>query len=373
MSPFTYRAISVRQRPDSNEAPVCLLFSAPAGEVVEWSVVDRLAVEGGGVQRRESPAKVQAIKQFLTLDSMNTIPSSITVALFDFEVQPGDDGCDTVTIGTDEKALVIDGQHRLFGAHAFNPDMPLNIVAIAGPSDMEIAFQFLVINNKASRVPTDHIRLLSLNLDDEVLRDRLASARISLDATASYVGVVDRDEVSPFYRSVIWPVDESKPGRDSLVRPASVEMAIKSIAQRDLPGLETDDALIGFFFAIWSAVKEAWPTLWRENSKLLGKAGLVAMTQFLLDDLTPLIDRGDIDAGNPDSVAKDAGETLQSVTPEFWEADWSLKGLDTQAGRQTIVEDLQKSRRNLRRKQPWYSGLRLVGEPDSNGGDESSD
>jgi hypothetical protein len=54
-----------------------------------------------------------------------------------------------------------------------------------------------------------------------------------------------------------------------------------------------------FFFTLWKAVKEAWPSLWQSGSKLLSKVGVVTMTTFVIDDLTPLADRGTIDLSIP--------------------------------------------------------------------------
>ena len=39
----------------------------------------------------------------------------------------------------------------------FSGDTLVNVVALLNPDEMEIAFQFLVINNKVAKVPADHI------------------------------------------------------------------------------------------------------------------------------------------------------------------------------------------------------------------------
>ena len=361
---YTYPAVAVTQRP-SSEAPRLLLFSAPAGEIAQWANVERLTVDGEGVQRRRNEAKVRAITRFLEVDERNTLPSALTIALSGVTVtEPADGGCGTVTIpGIDEggQGLVIDGQHRLYGAQAHNPSLPLNVVAILEPGDLEIAFQFLVINNKASKVPTDHIRLLAITIDDQELSERLQTARMSLSKGATLVGIVDSEEDSPFFHSIIWPVDQTHVGeRFDLVRPAAIELALATISQKELVGLDNEDALVAFFFALWGAVRSEWPQLWVPESRLLGKAGLVAMTQFLLEDLTPLVDRDRLDAANPDEVLAEATDVLGDLEPDFWTSDWTMASLDTSAGRQLIVEALQKVRRNRRRGEPWFAGISLV-------------
>jgi DGQHR domain-containing protein len=369
----SYRALVVSQR-SSEEAPTLLLFAAPAGEIVQWANVERLTVTGEGVQRRRNEAKVRAISRFLESDDRNTLPSALTVALSGVTVDQSPDGCAAVTIpdlSEGGAGLVIDGQHRLYGAESFEASTPLNVVAILNPTDLEIAFQFLVINNKASKVPTDHIRLLAISIDDQELASRLQTARMSLSKTATLVGIVDSEDDSPFYRSLIWPVDQTQPGeRFDLVRPAAIEVALATISQKELVGLDNEDALIAFFFAIWGAIKAAWPELWTTDSRLLGKAGLVAMTQFLLEDLTPSIDRDRLDAASPDAVSAEVADVLNDLTPEFWSADWTMASLDTSSGRQLIVEALQKVRRNRRKGEAWFAGISLVvGSSEIDGGE----
>jgi len=117
-----------------------------------------VAVSGEGHQRLRNEAKIRAIGRFLTLDPRNTIPTAITVALRGLTIT-GDlqlDACSSVEVPDSDPpaGLVIDGQHRLFGMSAFDPSLRVNVVALINPSDEEIAFQFLVINNKASKVAT---------------------------------------------------------------------------------------------------------------------------------------------------------------------------------------------------------------------------
>lgn len=361
---FTYPGIRVDQRPGTGAVPLMLL-SAPAGQIVAWAEVARLGHDGEGVQRRKNEAKVKAIGRFLAADEHNTLPSALTIALWDVTIATADDGCSSITIPLTEeggRGLVIDGQHRLYGAVHHDPTLPLNVVALLNPDDLEVAFQFLVINNKATKVPTDHIRLLSLGLDDADLGRRLRTARMSLSKSAALVGIADSDEESPFFRSVIWPVDpvDDDAPRLNLVRPAALETAMASIAQKDLVGLDNEDALISFFYALWQAIKDAWGGLWVPDSRLLGKAGFVAMTQFLMDDLAPLVDRGRLDAANTDDVAQEVALILAGLEPDFWASEWTMQSLDTSAGRGIIVDALQKVRRNRQRGEPWYAGIQLV-------------
>lgn len=369
---YTYPAIYTRQRLPDDGGVLLATFTAPVGEVVKWAAVERLTVSGEGHQRLRNEAKIRAIGRFLTLDSRNTIPTAITVALRGLTLADEQqlDSCSSVEVPDSDPpaGLVIDGQHRLFGMSAFDPSLRVNVVALINPSDEEIAFQFLVINNKASKVATDHLKLLALQYPEAALGERLKTARMTLGRHASLVGVVDNADDSPFYRAVEWPAEEI-PGekRTNLVLPAAVEQSIGTIAQKNLPDLADDDALLEFFFTLWRAVRDAWPSLWRSESKLLSKVGVVTLTTFVIDDLTPLADRGTIDLSDPSTVEAEVRSILDSLTPAFWTSEWTAKSLDTSAGRKIVVDALTQVRRNTRRGNPWYADVDLIDTSDPEG------
>lgn len=366
---YTYPAIYTRQRGAESDGVLLASFTAPVGEVVKWAAVHRLNVEGRGHQRLRNKAKVRAISRFLTLDERNTIPTAITVALRGLALEGSEtlDACGSISIPDREDpiGLVIDGQHRLFGMEEFDPSLKVNVVALINPSDEEIAFQFLVINNKASKVSTDHLKLLALQYPEAALGERLKSARMTLGRHASLVGVVDNSEDSPFYRAVEWPVEEVEgEPRLNLVLPAAVEQSLGTVAQKNLPDLADDDALLEFFFTLWRSVQEAWPGIWVKGGKLLSKVGVVTLTSFIVDDLTPLADRGSIDLADPDVVAEEVRLILDDLTPAFWTSEWTAKSLDTSAGRKLVVDALTQVRRNRRRGNPWYADVDLIDTPD---------
>ena len=367
---YEYVALFNRQR--DGDGPLLASFIAPAGEISKWAEVERLDYEGAGHQRLRSESKVRAITRFLDQDARNTIPTALVVALRlpNFEDPPMEE-CATITIpdgGKSPAGLVIDGQHRMCGVEVHNPSLRLNVVALINPEDEEIAFQFLVINSKASKVPTDHVKFLALQYEKDALADRLRAARMVL-GRHTLVGVVDSSPDSPFHKAVEWPAEPTGANADrtNLVRPASVEQALAAIEKKNLPDLADDDSLIEFFFTLWTAVRDRWPDSWNPESKLLQKVGLVAMTTFVIEDLVPLADRGDIDLANPD-VTRAEIETniLDRLDPEFWQREWAAKSLDTSAGRQLVVDALKTVRRNLKRGVNWDADLRFLLGADQN-------
>lgn len=365
---FQYPAIYTRQR--DGQGPLSATFVAPAGEIAQWAEMSRIRHDGPGHQRLRSASRVHAIRRYLDQDDRNTIPTALVVALhLPGFAEPDLGECSSIDIvvdGDERPGLLIDGQHRMFGVSEFDPNTPLHVVALLNASEEEIAFQFLVINGKSSKVPTDHVKFLALQFKQDVLAKRLTTARMAL-GRYTFAGIVDASPDSPFYQSVIWPTESSSAdvARNELVRPAAIEQAIAAIAQKNLPDLGNDDALLEFFFTLWHAVHQMWPNLWHADSKLLMKVGVVTLTMFVIDDLVPLADREDIDLADPAAVRQEVQENiLNYLCPEFWEREWSSRSLDTSAGRQLVVDDLTTMRRNMVRGARWDSDVRLVSSAD---------
>ena len=368
---YKYPAIFSRQRGEAG--PLVATFVAPAGEIAQWAEIERIKHEGSGHQRLKNESRVRAIKRFLDQDTRNTIPTALVVALqlpeFD-EEKIELNTCSTITIPIHVEncpGIIIDGQHRMYGVQSCDPNLPLNIVALINPEDEEIAFQFLVINNKASKVPTDHVKFL-VRLEEDRLAERLKTARITLGTYSSYVDIVDNSPESPFYKSITWPVESSDrdSDRNDLVRPASIEQAIATIAKKKLPDLNDVDSIVEFFFTLWGAVKEEWPELWSPESKLLQKVGLVTFTMFVIEDLVSIADRGYLVLSDPDKVRQEIQENILGwLTPQFWESNWTAKSLDTSAGRQIVVDALVEVRRNMRRSVRWDLDVDLIGIAES--------
>ncbi len=213
MPSFRYECLPVVQQ-ESAGAPSFCIFHAPVADVLAWSDIRRLEDEPGAPQRRMSPAKVKAIRRFLEQDKRNTIPTSVILTL---DLPAGSvekvDGYESFSVltfevqeGQQKPGLVIDGQHRLLGMKEYSPHTNVNVVAILGADDVEKAFQFLVINNKASKVSLDHIRALALHYEDEALKTRLTTARLTLNPNVPFVGLVNDGDDSPFRGMISWPL-----------------------------------------------------------------------------------------------------------------------------------------------------------------------
>lgn len=252
-------------------------------------------------------------------------------------------------------------QHRLFGIEAYSRLCPFNVVALLNVTDLETAFQFLVINNKVTPVPPDHIRTLALDYQEGELADRLKTARLTLHANLPYVGIMDTDENSPF-RGIIGLLAIGEQQGEKFVPPAAIENAVSVIQKKEVRELKSDDALCEFFYAIWSSLKEGkWAELWQPTSKLMTKSGIVAMTSFVTDALIAKYDyAGDLDVSDPVKVREQVNLILDFQTPEFWKCEWTMKISDALVVRGKIIDSLTRIHRNIRAGSPWHEDVDLV-------------
>ena len=364
MPPFRYECLPVVQQ-ESAGAPSFCIFHAPVADVLAWSDIRRLEDEPGAPQRRMSPAKVKAIRRFLEQDKRNTIPTSVILTL---DLPAGSvvkvDGYESFSVltfevqeGQQKPGLVIDGQHRLLGMNEYSPDTNVNVVAILGADDVEKAFQFLVINNKASKVSLDHIRALALHYEDEALKTRLTTARLTLNPNVPFVGLVNDGDDSPFRGMISWPLT---PEKDRIVVPAAIEGAISLIQQTKVRDFESDDVLLEFFYTIWRRIKQAWPQFWVPNSRLLSKVGIICMTQYMTDSLVSSYDLELLDISDPDAVGKKIDSILLNQVAAFWATPWTSTSYDTKVGKSMIVNALVQIARNVRSGVAWYEDIGLV-------------
>ncbi len=361
---FEYDAIVFRQRADG-QGPLLAMFTAPAGDVAQWADVDRLGPDNPqGPQREPKKSRIASIQRFFQLDPENTIPTAIVVGLrgvtFDgtdalrkirFELQDGQP----------HPGLIIDGQHRMRGLEAVGPATIVPVVAIVEASDLEMAFQFLVINNKSAKVPPDHLRALALNYQGDLLEERLKSARLALNANLASVGVLDEDPDSPFRGMVSWP---NNPEEQRIVAPAAIEAMASEAKSLGFGELEDLDSLNAFLIAMWSVIRDEWPHLWVKDSKLLSKVGLTCVTKFVADTFkswarNPHL-RALVDPGDPDKVETVTREVIATLDPKFFEAQWASSSYDTRAGRDLISDSLVTLSFNKSNNEPWYNGLKII-------------
>jgi DGQHR domain-containing protein len=372
--PFKYESFVFDQRP--KHSPTLAIFHAPVRQVLSWADIDALSYKNVGPQRERKKARVTQIKRFLATE--NVIPTAIIVGfnkgMTEFTPTAGSiAGCGTleITLDGDDSfaATVVDGQHRLYGIDEYSHDAKVPIVGLLDADELEKAFQFLVINNKASKVPPAHAKALLAKMNEKALADRLRTARVSLDvAGARDVDLVNSDDESPFFESIDWPATKKE---NRLVQPTAIELSLEYIKNLGVSEFDDRDVRRSLFLAIWKVIKAKWPSLWKRNSRLLSKVGIYCLTRFVIDMITNWADNDElnIELTELDEIKKHTNKILRYMDPGFWTTPWAASaqgGFDTNQGRQRVVDALTQMYRNVRREEDWSTDIDILEKPGTN-------
>lgn len=385
---FKYWAFLYNQR-DNTNAPSFCVFHAPASEILEWAAINRLSRnDPQAIQRDPKKSRISGIKRFFTMEERNTVPTSVVLTL---------DRVDLTEVGvanvnnemvqveglkkleitvsdsaeeSDKPGLVIDGQHRLKGIAEFNPATHVNVVVLLNTNADEKAFQFLVINNKASKVSPDHIRALNVNWS-EALPERLRTARLAVSEDVSSVQVADTDSDSPFNGCIKWPNNliykGSNPRHEGFIVPAAIEGAISHIKSKRVADLDDDETVDDFFLTIWSEIKSQWgaqfgPKSDKNPTKLLEKVSIITLTEFLVGELISMsrAKSSRFSLSDMEKVRENTRDLLGTLSPEFWVVEWKSSSYDTRAGRDLMVEAIERMHGNLSDGRDWHADLESV-------------
>jgi DGQHR domain-containing protein len=377
----TYLASKFQQRPTG---PTLCLFHASANDILGWADIDRMGpTNTTGIQRGKNSYKINAIKSFFTVDAINTIPTAVVIAIQGATTAAvgligGAEGANQLVRldipaaadGVPKPGLVIDGQHRLLGIQAFDGDLHIPIVALLDANDDEKAFQFVVINNKVSKVDPTHIKALRLTYDEGVVSTRLNKVRLQIGMALSSVKIADIATESPFKGMVDWELNEQGARK---VQPTAIEAAITHIMQHGGKTLEDKELAEQFFFSMWSVIRDTYPKAWsapQKDSALCRKVGVVCLTTFLTDSLASFnrVSPTPIDLGDAAAVEAQVTSVLKYVPEDFWMTPWNAKSLDTGAGRKLVIDALESVTDNMRAGLAWESGVSIVDiaqKPDS--------
>lgn len=368
---FTYQVLTYSQR-KSDDAPRFAIFHAPVREILSWATIDRLDPRNRkGAQRPLRELKRNKVTHFFEKDKRNTIPTAVVVSLSTdaavLQVKPdsgkqGQHGTITISVkdAHEKPGLIIDGQHRVYGAFGYRENMHLSIVAFLGNDDDERAFQFVVINNSATKVSKDHIRALNLSYKQETLNNRLInSAGLSLgmsDESFKDFKVVDGRE--PFKGLLKWPTN-----KDGFIVPNAVDSALAVVKDKaSLLGIE--ELEVEFFLDVWNRINHLRADVWNADSHLLEKVGMHALTSYIVENLEVAArlqpDDDPLDFTNIATLHKYVDRVVERIPEDFWTAEWLAKGLDTGAGRQLLLDALKTIDINQRQHDPWYEGVSLV-------------
>ena len=372
---------------EGQDSVTLFVFSARVKDVKMWAGIRSIEKVEKGTQRVLRPTRVNAIKRFLAADPSNCIPNSVLLAFLpgvasfqevvseDFTEDNGCGGLLTwgrlrFTYDPDspehqKPALIVDGQHRIYGLAAAEPeDAPIIVVALVDADYQEQAFQFIVINNKATRVPSENVKAIIADFDEEALRVRLLRSGVRYGDSSPILIEVDELEESPFRALLDWP--RNREGK-RLVPLTAIEQSVR-YWHTLFPNLQEDaDSLLEIFLAVWRAVRARYDTLWGDDNQLMTKVSLNALNEFLADRLKLAWHLGFCELFETSEVEKSATQMIERIPPDFWSTPWGIRIQDNANVRGLIKGDLERVTDNVKLQNRWDSDLSVLqgGNPDS--------
>ncbi len=367
---WEYPALLLVQRP--TPAPKLVMFHASVKDVLSWATVEWLGPQSKGLQREQKGAKVEAIAEFL-VDKKNVIPTALVIAFAKgaATVETAKGGAvDAVpivklTVSSPGKAIasVVDGQHRLYGMNEFDSKIRVPILGILDADLVERAFQFLVVNNKASKVPATHTKALLADMKDTELAKRLQSAKLAFDQEGiNDVDLVNSDPKSPFFESIEWT---TTPKEKRIVQATAIEISLSYLEGLGLQDLDDRDVRRSVFLEMWRTIKKEWPDLWQPKSRLVSKVGIICLTRFIADLVTSWADNDVLGITITDlaQIALQTEKIVAKMDKKFWTTPWAEStkgGFDTTQGRDRVLAAITQLYRNGRKDVPWYTNIDIV-------------
>ncbi|MCW5592450.1 MAG: DGQHR domain-containing protein [Burkholderiales bacterium] len=174
---------------------VLYMFSARATELWKCLQINqRDEDKDAGYQRVLSASRVRSIASYIK--AKRPLPLSILITLEKARVERGGRRIAIKNVG--DAGWVIDGQHRLAGAHESGASIELPVVAFLGLSDEEQIQQFITINREAKGVPAS----LYYDLLKHLPTKRTTSERAK-ERAVDIAGELKRDEESPFFGKIV--------------------------------------------------------------------------------------------------------------------------------------------------------------------------
>lgn len=365
-----YDGFFLKQRDDAN-SPMCFAFYAAAKEVLEWASIKRISESPDGIQRILRESRVKAISRFFSSSPINVIPNNVLVAFNNGDVTRNQElpssQCDKAFSGSiefeDDIATIslVDGQHRLFGMAAYEGEsLPILVVALLDVDNLEQAFQFVVVNNKAVKVPTTDVKsIIAENLDESALIERLMGAGVNYGKHSPMLKEINELDASPFKGLLDWEFNRDG---TKMVSVTAIEQTIKYLKDTFKQLQDDNDSLFEIYCSIWGAVKEAYPNAWaNEESYLMKKVSLNAFNQSLVDRLALAYEMSFVDIFAADKVKSQVASIVSQLPEEFWTKPWSIKVQDNANIRDIIMDDIRQVLQNKKQSGSlWFSDLTLI-------------
>lgn len=282
---------------------------------------------------------------------------------------------ETFVRSTSKPGLILDGQHRVWGARHVPEDIELPIVLLPKLDKSEQVFHFYIVNNKAKPLKKEEllITLATSLTDDEVesLFDRLDEAgenaeearltyRADTSAKSPFIGLVDYggavgEQTGAFRYKNLHDVIESFMGLDS--RYSSLVEGIDE--------WETDDDYtyrMSRFYIFWDEIRNQYQDLWDDAiaarqgeefedkpEQFIFKVTMIQLQEYVLDHFAHIDDfyRGRLDEGpilqDEENIREAVEDAVEELDAQFFRREWEVTSLETSDGRELLQQQLSKA------------------------------
>ncbi len=263
--------------------------------------------------------------------------------------------------------LILDGQHRVFGAKNVNAfDVKLPVVLLPGLDYSEQVFHFYVLNNKAKPLTKTELRsIISTSLSGKEigeLYDRFKQVGVTAEETA-WTYKMHTDKASPFRDLINFGLAAGKAspiGENVAYQVVSKFMKLGRKYRLLYEGIQDwgvdiqqgGDYRLELFFGLWRAVKAQYPGAWQSaatsGGQILQKVNLIVLQEFLLDKLVAEMPKkkakGEPSPFSDQSILEEEVKfQLVFLSEEFFTKEWKMKGLDTATGHKAFRESIDEA------------------------------
>jgi DGQHR domain-containing protein len=252
------------------------LFVASAKALWELVDVDRkIENKEQGYQRTLSAARVAKLAGFI--DAGNVIPNSVLIS-FDEGTSEGDGTLLRVPRRSDA-GWVIDGQHRLAGAHEAQHDIQLAVIAFVNLPQQEQIKQFVTINREQKGVPSSLYLELLKHLPGSKTETQIAETR-----SVDLANLMKVDEESPFFTRI---VTTTSPAEGQLSTTNFVRKVAPLVRKNGRLNIYPDDTRAAIINNYYLGLANVFPREYKKKGsiffKTLGFGALLSTLPLFLD------------------------------------------------------------------------------------------
>lgn len=267
--------------------------------------------------------------------------------------------------GTSKPGLILDGQHRVFGAkEVVDHSIELPVVLMPDLPAQEQVFHFYVLNNKAVPLkPTELRGTISTSLTNQEIQnlyERFLQSGVKAEE-ARWTHRINTDEQSPFRGMIDFGFKSA-----SAFIPENVMFQVVSkfmkpakrfrLVFNDVTEWNQDpDFRMKAFFTVWGAIKHRYPNAWAkgqangpkgDHHPLFMKATMLVLQELLFERFAlDMPKRKQTNKNSPFSDLNDLQSSVEAelhyLPEEFFTRTWMETGLDTSERRGFLLGQMK--------------------------------